>query len=269
MNYTGQNTVGREPIMRGGWLAGFSIACLAAMGAPGARASDPDALWKIVSGACVPHQIDGGGGRPCALVDLAKGYVVLKDLVGATQFLVIPTTRLSGIESPALLAPGAMPYWSDAWAARSFVADRAGHPLARDEIGLAINSVAGRSQNQLHIHVDCIRADVRDALRAHQSAIGEAWATLPVTFEGHDYLARRLMDADLAESDPFRLLAEGVPRAGTDMGHETLVLTGAVFAGGEEGFILLADHADLATGDHGSGEELLDHACALARKAAE
>jgi CDP-diacylglycerol pyrophosphatase len=228
------------------------------------RAANPNALWNIVSGACVPHQRDGEGPRPCVLVDLDRGYAVLKDLVGETQFLMIPTVRIGGMESPELLAPDAPSYWADAWAARSFVVARAGRALAPDEIGLAINSVSGRSQNQLHIHVDCIRPDVRATLRDRLAGIGESWAPLPVAFAGHTYLARRIGQPTLDGVDPFRLLAEGVPTARADMAHETMVLTGAALPDGRSGFILLADHADAATGDVGSGEELLDHACALA-----
>jgi hypothetical protein len=51
--------------------------------------ADPDALWKLVHDKCVPAQEQNGDPAPCALVDLregdARGYVVLKDLVGATQ----------------------------------------------------------------------------------------------------------------------------------------------------------------------------------------
>jgi CDP-diacylglycerol pyrophosphatase len=110
------------------------------------RAADPDALWKIVHDNCVP----------CALVDLqegdAKGYVVLKDLVGATQYLLIPTARVSGIESALLLAPEAPNYFADAWRERGYTERAAQHPLPRQAISLAINSAFGRSQNQLHTH---------------------------------------------------------------------------------------------------------------------
>jgi CDP-diacylglycerol pyrophosphatase len=44
------------------------------------------------------------------------------------------------------------------------------------------------------------------------------------------------------------------------------VLTGASFADGKDGFYLLADHVDLLSADLASGEELLDHDCAVARK---
>ena len=43
--------------------------------------------------------------------------------------------------------------------------------MPRDDISLAVNSVYGRSQNQLHIHIDCVRSDVRNALRAADPTI--------------------------------------------------------------------------------------------------
>jgi CDP-diacylglycerol pyrophosphatase len=39
-----------------------------------------------------------------------------------------------------------------------------GHQTPRDTISLALNSEFGRSQNRLHIHIDCVGADVRTAL---------------------------------------------------------------------------------------------------------
>ncbi len=35
-----------------------------------------------------------------------------------------------------------------------------------------VNSIYGRSQDQLHIHIDCIKPAVGAALHAHASAIG-------------------------------------------------------------------------------------------------
>ena len=39
--------------------------------------------------------------------------------------------------------------------------------LPRDDIALAINSATARSQNQLHIHVDCLSIPVIEALHSH------------------------------------------------------------------------------------------------------
>lgn len=230
-----------------------------------ACASDPSALWHIVHDRCVPNEQAHDNPAPCALVDLEQGYVVLKDIVGATQFLVLPTARITGIESPEILASGAPNYMQDAWAARRFVKARAPAPLSREDLSLAVNSVHGRSQNQLHIHVDCLRVDVRDALARHLSDLSASWQPFPVPLAGQRYIARRLLSPDLAGVNPFVLLANSSPEARAHMGDYTLVLAGASFEA-TPGFILLADRADPAHGNLGSGEELQDHQCALAHK---
>lgn len=199
-------------------------------------------------------------------MDLTGGTVVLKDRAGNTQFLLMPTARITGIESAEILAPTAPNYWEAAWRARHFVEDRARHQLPRNAIGLAINSVSGRSQNQLHIHVDCMRVDVTTALREHGAAIGTKWSKFPTPLAGHDYLTLRIEQSDLGAINPFVLLADGVPGARTDMGHYTLVVAGDTFQG-KEGFVVLAGHASPATGNWGSGEQLQDHACAAATAA--
>jgi CDP-diacylglycerol pyrophosphatase len=78
-------------------------------------------------------------------------------------------------------------------------------------------------------------------------------------------MAVRVDAEDLDQANPFTLLADGVPGAREDMGHQTLVVIGATFAGGQPGFIILDDHVNLAVGDRASGEELQDHACAIAK----
>ncbi len=227
-------------------------------------AADPDALWKIVHGRCVPDQQTHDAPAPCTMVDLEGGTAVLKDIVGDTQFLLIPTAKVGGMESPDILAADGPDYWAAAWEARRLVETRAGHDLPRDAISLAINSISGRTQNQLHIHVDCVRKDIRDTLRTALPAIGESWTPIPGGLAGHNYVAMRVVRPDLAGVRPFRLLLAD-PTAAADMAHETLVVTGAHFPNGQDGFLLLADHANLLHGDVGSGEELQDHACAIAR----
>ena len=43
-----------------------------------------------------------------------------------------------------------------------------GGPVPDDRLGMAINSAYGRSQNQLHIHLTCLREDVRRQLQAER-----------------------------------------------------------------------------------------------------
>jgi CDP-diacylglycerol pyrophosphatase len=258
------------------WLvAAIYALALVAVAVPGsARAADPDALWKIVHGACVPNEQAHGSPAPCALVDLqhgvAQGYVLLKDIRGKTQYLLLPTARITGIEDPKLLAAGAPNYFADAWRERGWT-ERAiiatgGHALPRDALSLAVNSPHARSQDQLHIHIDCLRSDVRAALQRAAAAIGDRWAELPMPLAGHRYWARRVLADDLGGRNPFKLLAAEKPGGRAAMAEQTLVVAGAEISGGRPGFILLDDQLNLATGDHAGGEELQDHACALARQ---
>jgi len=235
---------------------------LLGLAAAPAGAANPDALWQIVHDRCVPDQQTNATPVPCALVDLTHGYAVLKDRDGETQFLLIPTAKVTGIEDAAILAPSAPNYFAAAWQSHDMVSQRAGQTLPRDEIGLAINSAYGRTQNQLHIHIDCLRPDVLAAVRAHAAAVGTEWAPFPVKLLDHPYIARRVASADLSDANPFTLLADGVPGARADMGHWTLVAAPTTTAG-TPGFVLLADQTAATTMDHASGEELQDHACAI------
>jgi CDP-diacylglycerol pyrophosphatase len=229
-----------------------------------AQAADPDALWKIVSQKCVPNEREYGQPSPCATVDLDKGYVVLKDLVGDTQYLLMPTAKVTGIEDPAVLAPDAPNYFADAWAERHYTVTAAKRDLPRDDLSLAVNSIDGRTQNQLHIHIDCVAPAVRTAIAKNIAALEDRWASFPEPLAGHAYRAMRI-SGDALTINPFKqLAAEVVPPDG--MGKQTLVVVGANLPGGTPGFVLLADAANLATGDRGAGEELQDHSCALAQQ---
>ena len=240
------------------------------LGPVGGWAADPSALWKIVSGQCVPHEQTTHDPAPCAVVDFAdgmdKGFAVLKDLNGVAQFLLIPTARIGGIGDPAILALDAVNYWDAAWQARTFVEARLQTKLPRDAVSLAINSVLGRSQNQLHIHIDCVRPDVQALLRQNLDKVGTDWTLFPVDLAGHSYRTLRIEQDSLSHADPFRLLAESDKHVAADMGMHTLVVVGAMFADGTDGFVLLDDHADVLAGDFGAGEQLQDHTCRVAAK---
>ena len=234
------------------------LAVLAVAACTPSAVADPNALWDIVNGKCVPDQQAHGDPAPCTLVDLDGGYAVLKDLVGATQFLVIPTERVAGIESPQILAPDAPNYFADAWRAVTFVEQRAGRALPRDWMSLAVNSADARSQDQLHIHVDCVRADVHQALAAHADEIGPGWAPFPVALAGQRYRAMAVWNAGLDTVNPIRVLADGLP-SGDPMGAQSLAVVGATGPDGLAGFVLLATRADAANPASGHGEDLQDH----------
>jgi CDP-diacylglycerol pyrophosphatase len=241
----------------------FALAALLPLA--GTARADPDALWKIIDQKCTPNEREYGQPSPCAKVDLDGGYVVLKDLVGDTQYLLMPTAKITGIEDPAVLAAGTPNYFADAWKERHYTEDAAKHALPRNALSLAVNSTDGRSQNQLHIHIDCIRPEIRDALEREQASIGDAWAAFPEPLSGQHYRAMRVAGDALDGQNPFKLLADGVPGARAAMGKQTLIVAGTFLASGKPGFIILSDAANPATGDRGAGEDLQDHSCALAK----
>ncbi len=224
------------------------------------------ALWRIVHGKCVPDQKTAGRPAPCVKVDLsggeARGYAVLKDIHGAEQYLVMPTLDITGIEDERLLAPDSPNWFADAWAAKPFVDARIGRTTPRDWMAVSVNSLFGRSQDLLHLHVDCLTPDARAAIADLAPRLGRTWSAKPFEIVGHRYLALRL-DGEAPAADPFRLLAAGVAGARAQMGAWTLVLAG-VEVRGRPGFVLLAGRADPLRGEFASGEVLQDHDCALA-----
>ncbi len=46
-------------------------------------------------------------------------------------------------------------------------------------VSLAINSRTGRTQNHFHIHISCIRPDVREQLDNNLANISSRWLPLP------------------------------------------------------------------------------------------
>jgi CDP-diacylglycerol pyrophosphatase len=225
-------------------------------------------LWRVVHNVCVPDQLQRQVPSPCVQVDLRngidKGFAILKDVRGATQLLLIPTARISGIESSVIRRSDAPNYLAEAWEARTYIDEALGRTLPRDDIGLAVNSVASRTQDQFHIHVDCIRSELREALRQNEAAIGDKWASFDAPNSGHRYMAIWVPGERLGLNNPFRILAEGIPGAAQNMGDRTLVVVGSSRANGAPGFVLLEDQVNRETQDRAQGEELLDHTCRIA-----
>ncbi len=214
--------------------------------------ADSDVLWKIVHEKCVVQT------APCISVNATEHYAMLKDLRGVAQFLLIPTDKITGIESPALLDPATHNYFADAWTEKGDVDARLPRAVPRDGLSLAVNAPQARSQNQLHIHVDCLSADARAALKADADKIGTDWAPLPDTIAGHKFTAIRIKGETLGDFNPFLALAKTLKDPAREMADHNLVVAGANFSDGP-GFIVLTDVAAPSMG----GEDVQDHSCAI------
>jgi CDP-diacylglycerol pyrophosphatase len=260
------NILGERGVIR---TAGMTVLVFSPMLlAPFTAKADPEALWKIVSSECVPDEREHGNPEPCAEVNISKGedrgFAVLKDNAPSKPhaYLLIPTVHITGIESAEVLAPGAPNYFDDAWTARSYLISQLKVPLAWDMVGLAVNSAEDRTQNQLHIHIDCVRRDVRDILRNQEDVLDDRWSELRLAAPDHSYMAMKLKTDSLEAFSPFQLLADGISGAKGHMGLETLVVVGALFKDGKDGFYLLSSRHGAGVSAH--GEDLLDPSCRVA-----
>jgi CDP-diacylglycerol pyrophosphatase len=239
-------------------ILGLVAASMGVLAAHAAHAADRDALREIVQAQCVPHWLAAHAAEPCASVELPQGaqelgYALLPDRKGGAHFLLIPTRTVTGIESAWLQDPQAPNYFAAAWEARAALAAKAGRPVPREAVGLAVNSQHARSQDQLHIHIECVQSDVHAALAAAVPRLGGDWQ--PVAVPGWRLVGLRVLGERL-DASPFRLLAERLPQAQGAIGDYSLFVTGAQFAEGP-GFVVLA-------GTGPGTERLLDSTCELA-----
>jgi CDP-diacylglycerol pyrophosphatase len=231
-----------------------------------ARSQSRDALRYIVQDECVPHWQQEKNPFPCDSVVVSEmprefdGYALLPDIRGGAHLLLIPVKTISGIESAELLRPQAINYFASAWQARERLTPFLGYAAPRADIGLAVNSRQHRSQDQLHIHIECLSpntyADLQQAadhLRDHE------WTA--VKLGQSQYAATRVMGEDLASTNPFMLLAQSVPEAAADMGSFTVLVAGMQFKDGP-GFVMVTGR------DVPGAESLLDSACLVGKRPA-
>ena len=116
----------------------------------------------------------------------------------------------------------------------------------------------------MHIHLSCVRDDLRGRLLASQSQIGESWSLLEGGWVGHALWVRRFIAEDLSGIDPFGDVAAHVPNARDSMDRFGIAVVPFRFSGGHNGFVLIADPVDLALGGLGSAErDVQDHDCAV------
>ena len=224
-----------------------------------------DTLWRVEQ-ACLLDRATTGSAFPCLEVDLAggleRGFAILRAPFRQNHIVAMPTIRISGIEDVRLRAPDGPNYLSDAWNARHFVQAEVKRPLAWNDLGLAVNSQVTRSQDQLHIHIDCVRHGIKPALTARLAQIPSAeWLPSGFSFQGQSYWARRLDTADLGGANIFAL-ADEIPAVRAHPERTVLAVIGVTDPSGRNGFLLLAGQSDPnRAARQSTSEDLLDHSC--------
>jgi CDP-diacylglycerol pyrophosphatase len=244
-------------------LIGLFCLPLAAIGlrlvaAENASASDRGDLWRVVHDLCAPMDRVVSLPLPCLKIDRAEGIAVVRAPYDITRIIIVPTRKVSGVESPLLLRDDGKNLWSYAWRNRDEVTAAAGRSLAWSDIGMAVNSRYSRTQDQLHIHVDCVDARLKRALQA-RTPRGDGWFDLDLRPWADRYRVKRI-DAAGIDRNIFKMIADELPGAKARMGEQSVAVVGYGAETGEHGFIVM----DAGGGGH--AEELLDHQCLADRR---
>lgn len=236
-------------------LAGAALAALL-LGTPVAGAAGDrtgglprDALWTVVQ-SCVLARQTIGVSFPCVEVDApgTPGAVaVLRPPIEDTHLLVVPQQRLAGIEAADPSADMAR-VWQRAWESRRLLSTRA---VPWDRAGMALNGPRIRSQDQLHIHVDCLDERRMRWLAPQTRRLGPGWTRLSGEF-GRIW-AMRVDAPDLSRFDPVSLADRGLP---FQRSVASLGVIGMKGADGRDAFVVLASPTE-------SLEFLLDSNCRI------
>jgi CDP-diacylglycerol pyrophosphatase len=224
-----------------------------------------DGLWRNVQKQCL--RADRDVGNDCATVDKDRGYVLYKDMIGRSHYLVIPTTTMSGVEDPHAWSADAPNYWAFALAGRTQVSQRVGKPLSPQDVGLAINARQARSQDQLHIHVDCLSEDARRFLADHRTALGSGWANL--AFQGKTVRATFVPSATAAlPVNPFRVVLDAQGGDHSALADRGIFVAYTQAPGTPAGFVIVDEPVVAGTKTNGHASDFLDRGCAIGRDSA-
>lgn len=218
-------------------------------------------LWRVVQ-TCALNQRTTGSPFPCLQVDPAGGFAVLRAPFRQTHIVTMPTERVTGIEDPGLRRADGPRYFADAWAARHFVQEELKRPLASNDFGLAVNSRLTRSQDQLHIHIDCTDRRVKRDIASRLAAIPtDRWQADGYSFLGQSYWTRRIDGPTLQGVDIVGLVEEIAPLKARPE-RIALAVLGTTLPNGGDGFVVLAAQSNPRRGGaQSTSEDLLDHDC--------
>jgi CDP-diacylglycerol pyrophosphatase len=244
------------------YLLFAAVLSCAALQGTAAQSTSRDQLRFIVQQVCLTHWRLMHDPAPCLHLTEdgsdGQGFAVLADRKGGAHLLLIPIATIAGIESGAVRSPGAFNFFDAAWQARDALASAIGFPPPRAAVGLAVNPMHARSQDQLHIHIACLSPPLYQTLQTEAATLGKGWSTIRIGTAQYDAL--RVMGSELGKENPFELLAMHVGTVDdATMGRYTLLVAGISSKEGP-GFVLLAGT------EVPPAERLLDGSCAVLHK---
>ena len=247
----------------------FLALMLPVMAAGAAQAAeDRQSLWRIVRTCASAYRL-AGISFPCLKVDLPggaaeRGYAVLRPLK-SDDLILSPTRQTVGVEDPFLQSADAPNYFAAAWHARSFLKGLDGNPPPRDQVALIVNSQGSRSQDQLHIHIGCLRLDARRFLAAAAQRLPlNEWTRVGPIVPGQVYFGERVKETDFEQLNPFRIAAHGFVGAAENTGRLMVVAVGARVRDADDLLIVAFFEGVSGSLRHSGAELLLDRDCTAA-----
>lgn len=225
-----------------------------------AGCSSRELLRQVTTGMCASNAWLTGQPAPCRQVVENPGFAVLRAPGEAQHFILVPLRPLRGLESPALWQPGQPNWFGLAWRQRWYLSAWGPAAVADDLVGLALNAPSGRSQDQLHVHLACLRPELRQQLWQLAPGMDDQWRALPMALAGSRYQVRRLSETQLLAADFFPALAADPPYPVPDP-RLSLALVALPSRDASRHFLLLAGRAGSQPGDQGSAERLLAADC--------
>ncbi|MBL1202103.1 MAG: CDP-diacylglycerol diphosphatase [Nostoc sp. GBBB01] len=220
--------------------------------------SDRDFLWQKVQQCVANQQGQPPKPDPCLYVDLNKRYVVANGS-NPVEYLLLPTDKIEGIEDPNISRSNSIPYWQYAWEeARKYVPTKKPQVQYRNQYGLAINSQQARNQDQLHIHMSCIKQSVSMQLETDDNQIPNGnFNNFILTLENNQYNIMKLDNDSLTNNNnPFYLVNRSLASS-QKMADQSIAVVGRR----RGGYYILNTESDATKGYKAAAEKLLDEDC--------
>ncbi len=225
-----------------------------------------DALWGVVDKLCLNNHALTKNTAPCHSIYVpegnARGFSVIQNPRYPYHFILVPTIKVSGIEDPQLFAESSVDYFGYAWLMRYLVSWQYGAQVPDDMLGMAVNSASGRSQDQLHIHLTCLREDVRRQMLAERPYIQERWTPMQDKLLKNTYYARKVVQPTAMGIYPVKSVSDYFHLSPEQMAEWGVALIPTHWSG-QKGFILLTTRRGWDKGNRASVESLLDKKCSI------
>ncbi len=143
-------------------------------------------------------------------------YAIVHDTAAGKTgvFMILATVRVTGIEDALVLQKPVRAFFEFGWDALNAYIKRNPWDLA-----MAINNKTVRTQDQLHIHLGCVRDDIRTTL--DHASLSSKWTK--VTLHGRTFSA---IEVDSLAYSPFEILKTYLAPKGEQLGDYSLAVVG-------------------------------------------